>query len=151
MASLFSLHNTIDKNMLIDPNYVDGLRNLQVRFISEKNSNILDIFNLEMVSNNEKAKDIHVDISCLFCGKFGHWEYNCKNNFASLKQDISIAPKGVYMIQIYFSLSASSFDTWILDIICGSYIYNWLQWLQDIRELKKDNLELLNIVESPLA
>ena len=36
-------------------NYVDWLRNLQVRFISEKNSDVLDIPNLEMVSNNEKA------------------------------------------------------------------------------------------------
>ena len=72
MTSLFSLHNTMDKNMLTDPNYVDGLRNLQVRFISEKNSNVLDFFDLGMVSNNEKTKDVHMNISCLFCGKFGH-------------------------------------------------------------------------------
>ena len=85
MASLFLLHDTIDKNILTDPNYVDGLRNLQVRFISEKNSNVMDISDLGMVSNNEKAKDIHMDISCLFCDKFGYWEYNCKNNLASLK------------------------------------------------------------------
>ena len=98
MASLFSLHNTIDKNMLTHPNYVDGLRNLQVRFISEKNSNVLDISDLGMVSNNEKAKDIHMDINYLFYDKFEHWEYNCKNNLASLKHGVSIAPKGVYMI-----------------------------------------------------
>ena len=72
MASLFSLHNTIDKNILTDPNYVDGLRNLQARFISEKNSNVLDISDLGMVSNNEKTKDVYMDISYLFCGKFGH-------------------------------------------------------------------------------
>ena len=64
-----------------------------------------------MVSNNEKAKDVHLDISYLFYDKFGYWEYNCKNNFASLKQGASIAPKGVYMIQTYFSLSGSDCDT----------------------------------------
>ena len=66
MASLFSLH----KNMLTDPNYVDWLRNLQIRFISEKNSDVLDIPNLGMVSNNEKAIDIHKDIIYSFCDKF---------------------------------------------------------------------------------
>ena len=60
MASLFSLHET----MLIDPNYVDWLRNLQIRFISEKNSDVLDIPDLGLVNNNEKAKDISLDISC---------------------------------------------------------------------------------------
>ena len=72
MVSLFSLHNTIDKNMLTDPNYVDGLRNLQVRFILKKNSNVLNISNLGMVSNNKKTKDVHMNISYLFCDKFGH-------------------------------------------------------------------------------
>ena len=67
-----------------------------------------------MVSNNEKAKDVLKDIIYSFCGKFDHWKYNCKNNLASLKQDASIAPKGVYMIQIYFSLSGSDSDIWAL-------------------------------------
>ena len=80
-----------------------------------------------MVSNNEKAKDVYMDISCLFCGKFGHWEYNCKNNLASLKQDASIVPKGVYMIQTYFLLSGSDSDAQVLDTVCGLYICNSLQ------------------------
>ena len=68
MASLFSLYETI----LIDPSYVDWLRNLQIRFVSEKNSDVLDIFDLEMVSNNEKAKDVLKDIICSFYDKFDH-------------------------------------------------------------------------------
>ena len=72
MASLFSLHNIIDKNMLTDFNYVDWLRNLQIRFVSKKNSDFLDISDLELVSNNEKAKDIHMDISYSFYDKFRH-------------------------------------------------------------------------------
>ena len=122
MASLFSLHNTIDKNMLTDPNYVDWLRNLQVKFVSEKHSDVLDISDLGLVSYNEKAKDIHMNIICSFCDKFGHWEYNCMNNLASLKQDASVVPKSVYMIQICFSLSGSDSDTWVLDTVYGSHI-----------------------------
>ena len=117
MSFLFSLHNTIDKNILTDPNYMDWFRNLQIRFISEKNSDVLDIPDLGLVSNNEKAKDVYMDISYLFCGKFRHWEYNCKNNLASLKQGASIAPKDVYMIKPIFLLSGSDSDTWILDLL----------------------------------
>ena len=106
---------------------MDWLRNLQIRFISEKNSDVLDIPDLEMVSNNEKAKDVHMDISYLFRGKFGYWEYNCKNNLSSLKQGASIVPKDVYMIQTYFSLSGSDSDIWVLDITYRSYIYNSLR------------------------
>ena len=122
MASLFLLHNTIDKNMLTNLNYVDWLRNLQVRFISEKNFDILKISNLGLVSYNKKAKDIYKDIIYSFCSKFEYWEYNCKNNLASLKQDASVAPKGVYMIQTYFLLSGLDSNTWILDTTHGSHI-----------------------------
>ena len=72
---------------------MDWLRNLQIRFVSEKNSDVLDISDLGMVSNNEKAKDVLKDIICSFCGKFGHWKYNCKNNLARLKQDACVAQK----------------------------------------------------------
>ena len=65
MASLLSLHET----MLIDPNYVDWLRNLQIRFVLEKNSDVLNIFDPRSVSNNEKAKDIPMDI---IYDKFGY-------------------------------------------------------------------------------
>ena len=34
---------------------MDWLRNLQIKFISEKNSDILDIFDPSLVSNNEKV------------------------------------------------------------------------------------------------
>ena len=76
---------------------MDWLRNLQIRFILE-NSDVLDILDLEMVSNNEKVKDVLKDIIYLFCNKFSHWEYNCKNNLARLKQSACVAPKSVYMI-----------------------------------------------------
>ena len=72
MASLFSLSNTMNKNILIDTDDVDWLRNLQDRLISKKNSNVLDISDLEMVSNNEKKKVVHIDIRYLFYSKFGH-------------------------------------------------------------------------------
>ena len=97
MAFLFSLYNTIDKNMLNDFNYVDWLRNLQIRFVLEKNSDILNISDLELVSNNEKAKDVPIDIICSFCSKFAHWENNCKNYLARLKQGVSLALKDVYI------------------------------------------------------
>ena len=55
MASLFSLHET----MLTDPNYVGWLRNLQIRFVSEKNLDVLDIPDPGLVSNNKMAKDVY--------------------------------------------------------------------------------------------
>ena len=58
--------------------------------------------------------------------KFRHWEYNCKNYLARLKQGASVTPKDMYMIQTYF-LSDSDFDIWVLDIICESHICNLLQ------------------------
>ena len=104
-------------NMLTDPNYEDWLRNLQIRFVPKKNSYVLDIPDPGSISNNKKAKDVHLDIICSFYGKFGHWENNCKNYLARLKQGASIVPKGVYMIQTYFLLSGSDSDTWILDLL----------------------------------
>ena len=59
--------------------------------------------------------------------KFRHWEYNCKNYFARLKQGASVTPKDMYMIQTYFSLSDSDSDIWILDTIYRSHICNSLQ------------------------
>ena len=78
MASLFSLHEI----MLTDPNYMDWLKNLQNRFVSEMNSDILDISDPRLVSNNKKAKEVPMGI---IYDKFRHWENNCKNYLASLK------------------------------------------------------------------
>ena len=86
-----------------------------------------------------KQKNTHMDI---ICDKFGHWENNCKNYLARLKQDACVASKGVYMIQIYFLLSGSNSDIWVLDTTCRSYIYNLLQQLQNIKGLKRGDLEL---------
>ena len=72
---------------MIDPNYVDWLRDLQIRFVPEKNSNVLDIPDLGSVSKNKKAKDVHLDIIYLFYNKFRYWENNYKNYLARLKQD----------------------------------------------------------------
>ena len=85
MASLFSLHEIIKKIMLIDPNYVDLLRNLQIKFISEKKSDILDISDLGSVNKNKKTKDIFMDIIYLFYSKVGYWKNNYKNYLARLK------------------------------------------------------------------
>ena len=60
-----------------------------------------------------------------------------------MKQSASIAPKGMYVIQIYFSLSDSDY-TWILDTACGSHICNSLQRLKNIKGLKRGDLELYN-------
>ena len=67
MASLFSLHEIMNKNMLINPNYVDWLKNLQIRSALKKNSDVLDIPNPGSISNNKKAKKISMDI---IYGKF---------------------------------------------------------------------------------
>ena len=48
--------------MLIDQNYVNWLRNLQIRFVSEKNSDVLDILDPRLISNNKKAKDVRMAI-----------------------------------------------------------------------------------------
>ena len=77
--------------------------------------------------------------------KLRHWDYNYKNYLVRLKQGASIALKGMYMIQTYFSLSGSDSDTWILDIACGLYIYNLLQQLQNIKGLKRGDLELYGV------
>ena len=71
-------------------------------FISEKNFDILDISDPRLISNNEKAKDIPMDIIYSFCGKFGYWENNFKNYLARLKQGASVTSKDMYMIQTYF-------------------------------------------------
>ena len=70
MAFLFLLYNIINKNILTNLNYVDWLRNLQIKFVPEKNSNILDIFDPRSISNNKKTKDVYLDIIYLFCDKF---------------------------------------------------------------------------------
>ena len=88
---------------------------MQVRFVDEKNFDVLNILDFGMISNNEKAIDIYKNIIHSFCNKFRHWEYNCKNNLVRLKQSVSIVPKGVYMIQTYFLLSGLDPDTWVLD------------------------------------
>ena len=72
----------------------------------------------------------------------GHRKNNCKNYLAILKQGASIASKDVYMLRTYFLLSVSNFDTWILDTVCRSHISNSLQRLQNIRDLKRDDLKL---------
>ena len=104
-------------------NYVDWLRNLQIRFVPEKNFDVMDIFDSDLVSD-KKVMDVLTDIT--YCGKLRYWKNIDKNYLASLKQGASVAPKGVYMIQTYFLLSGSNFDTWVLDTVCGLHIYNSL-------------------------
>ena len=67
------------------------------------------------------------DIIYSFYSKYGHWENNCKDYLARLKQGASVAPKSVYMIQTYFLLSGSDSNTWVFDTVCRSHIYNSLQ------------------------
>ena len=50
-----------------------------------KNSDVLDISDLRLVSNNKKVKDVHMDISYSSCGKFEHWKNNYKKYLARLK------------------------------------------------------------------
>ena len=78
MTSLFSLYET----MLIDSNYMDWLKNLQIGFVPEMNPNVLDISNFRSVSNNKKVKKVFIKI---ICGKFEYWENNYKNYLARLK------------------------------------------------------------------
>ena len=82
---IFTTWNYVNRSKLWD-----WLRNLQNRFVSEINSDILDIPDLGSISKNEKTKEVSMKI---IYGKFGHWEYNYKNNLASLKQGASIAQK----------------------------------------------------------
>ena len=46
------------------------------------------------------------------------------------------------MIQIYFSLSDSDYEILVLDTTCGSYFCSSLLQLQNIKDLKRGNLEL---------
>ena len=62
MASSFSLHHTIDENVLIDTNQVDWLRDLQIRFAQEKVSEDLEYPDAGSISNNKKAKNVPMDI-----------------------------------------------------------------------------------------
>ena len=48
----------------------------------------------------------------------------------------------MYEIYTILSLSSSKSNSWILDTDCGTYIYNSLQGLQNLRVLKKDDFEL---------
>ena len=73
---------------------MDGLRNLQIKIVSEKNSDVLDISDLRLINTNKKAIDIHKDI---ICHKFEYCEYNCKNYLARLKQGASVIPKDIYI------------------------------------------------------
>ena len=79
-----------------------------------------------------------------YYGKKGYWKRNYKSYLASLKQNINIASKGLYMIHTNFSLSDSAFDSWVLDIICGSHLCKSLQGLQRIQSLNKGDFELFN-------
>ena len=131
---------------------MDWLRNLQIRFVSEKNSDILDISDLGMVSNNEKIKDVYMDISYLFCGKFGQWEYNCKNNLARLKQGTCVASKDVYMIQTYFFIEW--LKLWYLGIryqLCNSIFVIHYNDYRISKVWKEVTSSFMVQVESPLA
>ena len=46
------------------------------------------------------------------------------------------------MIQTYFSLSDSDSDIWVLDTTYGSHFCSSLLQLQNIKDLKRGNLEL---------
>ena len=73
------------------------------------------------IQKRKKAKDFANDIY-FHCGKQGHWKKNCKSYLVSLKYDASGASKDLYMIQTSLSLSASTFNSWILDTACGFHI-----------------------------
>ena len=74
------------------------MRNLRIKFIQEKVSDVLKNPDLDSISDNKKAKNIPMDITYYFGDKLGHWKNNCKNYLASLKQDASVASKSVYII-----------------------------------------------------
>ena len=48
----------------------------------------------------------------------------------------------MYLIQTNFLLSDSDSDIWVLDTTSGSHFCSSLLQLQNIKDLKKDNLEL---------
>ena len=77
------------KNITLDYQNAQGdnptSQTIAQKFVSEKNSDVLNIPDFGMVSNNEKVKGVLKDVIYSFCDKFGHWEYNCKNNLVRLK------------------------------------------------------------------
>ena len=89
MATSFSVYDIIDENILTDPNYMDWLRNLRIRFAQEKVSYVLKISDPGSVSDNafqnKKAKDVSTDITYYFCGKLEYSKNNYKNYFTNLK------------------------------------------------------------------
>ncbi|KAI3461602.1 hypothetical protein Pfo_018265 [Paulownia fortunei] len=63
---------------------------------------------------------------CYYCGKPGHWKRNYKEYLASLKSS------GIYFVEVNLSVNNTS---WVLDIGCGSHIYNDLQMMARSRKL----------------
>ena len=51
----------------------------------------------------------------------------------------------VYDTNLFFLLSGSDSNTWVLDTTCGLYICNLLQRLHNIKGLKRGVLELYGI------
>ena len=69
---------------------------------------------------------------------------------ASLKQDVSGASKGLFMIQTNLSLSSSISNSWVLDTACGSHICKSIQGLHKIRNLKKGDFKLYGASGEPI-
>ena len=58
MASLLSLWKILDFNKLIDPNYVDWLRNLKIVLTQEKLSYILDVSEPQEVGDDAIEEEV---------------------------------------------------------------------------------------------
>ena len=89
MATSLSLRGIFDANKLIDPNYIDRLKNLWIVFAPKKVSYFLNNSDPGSISidafKKKKTKDIPMDITYYYCGKMGYWKKNCKSSLANLK------------------------------------------------------------------
>ena len=79
---------------------------------------------LNPISSMMKRKKGKVSGSSTYfhCSKKGYWKRNCKSFLAKMKENASMAHKGMYMIHIVFSLNSSVSNSWVLDTAYGSYI-----------------------------
>ena len=94
------------------------------------------------ISKRKKGKKASRQVTYFHYGKPGHWKRNCKVYLASMKNDASVASRGMNEVHTILSLDSSISNTWVLDTVYGHHICKSLQGLQRLRVLKEGDFEL---------
>ncbi|GJT04190.1 retrotransposon protein, putative, ty1-copia subclass [Tanacetum coccineum] len=79
---------------------------------------------------------------CFYYNTKGHWKRSCPKYLKDLK-DGKVekgSHSGMFMIELHNTITL---DSWVMDTVCGTYIYTILQGLKESKRLKYGELNLV--------